>query len=81
MIGQKPRETKSKYSNTVFNFTTCNASTTFDKDEEGEYTKKIVVPSLENTMQVNNPHPHFGTTQNDTPARIVLNINLKQKHL
>ena len=24
----------------------------------------------------NNPHPHFGTTQSDTPARIVLNINL-----
>ena len=62
----------------VFNFTTCNGSTTiFDKDEEGEYTKKIVVPSLENTIVMfNNPHPHFGTTQSDTPARIVLNINL-----
>ena len=62
----------------VFNFTTCNGSTTiFDKDEEGEYTKKIVVPSLENTIVMfNNTHPHFGTTQSDTPARIVLNINL-----
>ena len=62
----------------VFNFTTCNGSTTiFDKDEEGKYTKKIVVPSLENTIVMfNNPHPHFGTTQSDTPARIVLNINL-----
>ena len=62
----------------VFNFTTCNGSTTiFDKDEEGKYTKKIVVPSLENTIVMfNNTHPHFGTTQSDTPARIVLNINL-----
>ena len=62
----------------VFNFTTCNGSTTiFDKDEEGKYTKKIIVPSLENTIVMfNNTHPHFGTTQSDTPARIVLNINL-----
>ena len=62
----------------VFNFTTCNGSTTiFDKDEEGKYTKRIVVPSLENTIVMfNNTHPHFGTTQSDTPARIVLNINL-----
>ena len=62
----------------VFNFTTCNGSTTiFDKDEEGKYTKKIKVPSLENTIVMfNNTHPHFGTTQSDTPARIVLNINL-----
>ena len=48
-----------------------------DGDEEGEYTKKIVVPSLENTIVMfNNTHTHFGTTQSDTPARIVLNINL-----
>ena len=24
----------------------------------------------------NNTHPHFGTTQNDIPARIVLNTNI-----
>ena len=62
----------------VFNFHTCNGSTTiFDKDEQGKYTKKVVVPSFENTaVMFNNTHPHFGTTQNDTPARIVLNINL-----
>ena len=62
----------------VFNFHTCNGSTTIlDKDEKGEYTKKVVVPSFENTaVMFNNTHPHFGTTQNDIPARIVLNINL-----
>ena len=62
----------------VFNFHTCNGSTTiFDKDEQGAYTKKVVVPSFENTaVMFNNTHPHFGTTQNDIPARIVLNTNL-----
>jgi hypothetical protein len=62
----------------VFNFHTCNGSTTiFDKDEKGEYTKKVVVPSFENTaVMFNNTHPHFGTTQNDIPARIVLNTNI-----
>ena len=62
----------------VFNFHTCNGSTTvFDKDEQGEYTKKVIVPSVENTIVMfNNTHPHFGTTQNDNPARMVLNTNI-----
>jgi hypothetical protein len=62
----------------VFNFHTCNGSTTlFDKDKHGKYTKKVVVPSVENTcIMFNNPHPHFGTTQNDTQTRIVLNTNI-----
>ena len=62
----------------VFNFHTCNGSTTlFDKDKDGNYTKKLVVPSVENSMiMFNNPTPHFGTTQNDTQTRIVLNTNI-----
>ena len=64
----------------VFNFTTCNGSTTLlDKDEQGKYTKKVVAPSIENTMVMfNNPHPHFGTTQNDSIARMVLNTNISK---
>jgi len=62
----------------VFNFHTCNGYTTiFDKDKNGDYKKKVVVPSIENScVMFNNPHPHFGTTQNDTQTRIVLNTNI-----
>ena len=67
----------------VFNFTTCNGSTIIlDKDEKGEYTKEVEVPSIENSMVMfNNPHPHYGITQNDTPARIVLNTNLEKAYV
>jgi len=67
----------------VFNFTTCNGSTTLlDKDEQGKYTKKVVAPSIENTMVMfNNPHPHFGTTQNDSTARMVLNTNISKSYV
>ena len=67
----------------VFNFNTCNGSTTIlDKDEQGKYTKKVVVPSIENTIVMfNNPHPHFGTTQNDSTARMVLNTNISKSYV
>jgi len=67
----------------VFNFHTCNGSTTiFDKDKNGDYKKKVVMPSVENTIAMfNNPHPHFGTTQNDTQTRIVLNTNIMKANV
>ena len=73
----------SNFVTSVFNFHTCNGSTTvFDKDEQGEYTKKVIAPSVENTIVMfNNSHPHFGTTQNDTPARMVLNTNISKAYV
>ena len=67
----------------VFNFTTCNGSTIiFDKDENGEYTKEVKLPSVENSIAMFNcPHPHYGVTQSDTPTRIVLNINLEKAYV
>ncbi len=68
----------------VFNFNTCNGSTIFyEKDEDGNFSdksKKVEVPSIENSIVIfNNTHPHYGITQSDTPARIVLNTNI-EKH-
>ena len=61
----------------------CDGSTTiFDKDKNGDYKKKVVMPSVENTIAMfNNPHPHFGTTQNDTQTRIVLNTNIMKANV
>ena len=43
-------------------------------------SKKVEVPSIENSIVIfNNTHPHYGITQSDTPARIVLNTNI-EKH-
>ena len=60
----------------VFNFTYLQwINNNFDKDENGEYTKEVEVPSIENTIVMFNcTHPHYGITQSDTPTRIVLNI-------
>ena len=67
----------------VFNFTDCNGSTIIlDKDENGEYTKEVEVPSVANTIAMFNcSHPHYGITQSDTPTRIVLNINLEKAYV
>lgn len=67
----------------VFNFTNSNGSTIIlDKDEKGEYTKEVEVPSIENSIAMFNcPHPHYGITQSDTPTRIVLNINLEKAYV
>tara|TARA_B100001250_G_scaffold369926_1_gene353743 strand:- start:75 stop:764 length:690 start_codon:yes stop_codon:yes gene_type:complete len=67
----------------VYNFHTCNGSTIlYEKDKDGQFSddsKEVVVPSTENSMiMFNNTHPHYGITQNDTPARIVLNTNLEK---
>ena len=41
-----------------------------------------MVPSIENTIVMfNNPHPHFGTTQNDSTARMVLNTNISKSYV
>tara|TARA_B100000085_G_C18393777_1_gene451552 strand:+ start:34 stop:720 length:687 start_codon:yes stop_codon:yes gene_type:complete len=70
----------------VFNFHNCDGSTIiYEKDEDGLYSdksKEVVVPSTENSMVMfNNTHPHYGITQSDTPARIVLNTNIEKAYV
>ena len=70
----------------VFNFNTCDGSTIiYDRDKNGNFSddsKEVVVPSVENSMVMfNNTHPHYGVTQSDVPARIVLNTNIEKAYV
>lgn len=60
-------KTMGEYISSVFNFTTCNGGTKFEE--------KFVISKANSMCSFPGPTPHSGVTQDDTPVRVLLNLN------